>query len=113
MDTNYRIFLLSVLLAISACGETDEAPLVVDDQSWDDLSSSQRDEHLRRKLDESLETLRTTRDAGAWRAAAGDAVRSLSLIRVEGGLDDPEAYAELEAEVEELTDTPPSFAQPR
>lgn len=113
MATKRLTLLLSSLLLASACGEPEEAPPVVDDQSWDDLSSNQRYEHLQRKLEENLETLRTTADGGAWHAAAGEAVRSLSLIRVEGGLDDPQAYAELEAEVESLTDTPPTFAQPR
>lgn len=102
---------LSALLLGPACAEP-EAP-VVDDQSWDDLSSEQRRAHLQAKVDESLETLRTTGDADAWHAAAGEAVRALSLLRVEGGFDDPQAYAELEAEVERLTDEPPVFAQQR
>lgn len=113
MATKHLTPLFSLLLSISACGDAEDAPLVVDDQSWDDVSSEQRSEYLKQKLDTNLETLRTTADAGVWHAAAGEAVRSLSLIRVEGGLDDPSAYAQLEHEVERLTDTPPTFAQPR
>jgi len=84
---------------------------VVDDQSWDVMSTEQRYEHLRTKVDDSLETLRTTGDASQWHSAAAEAIRGLSLLRVEGGLDDREAYAELEAEVERLTNEPPFFAR--
>lgn len=84
---------------------------MVDDQSWDAMSREQRYEHLRTKVDDSLETLRTTGDASEWRTAAAEAIRGLSLLRVEGGLDDREAYAELEAEVERLTDEPPFFVR--
>ena len=101
---------LVLLSLVSACAEP--AP-VVDDKSWDDLSRAQRYDHLRSKVDDSLETLRTTGDAQEWHSAAAEAVRGLSLLRVEGGLDDREAYAELEAEVERLTDEAPFFAQQR
>ena len=113
MATKRLTLVVTCLVLIPACREPNDAPTLVDDMSWDDASQDERYEHLQRKLDASLETLRTTADAGTWHAAAGEAVRSLSLIRVEGGLDDPHAYAELEAEVEILTDTPPAFAQPR
>ncbi len=99
---------LVLLCVVSACEEP--AP-VVDDQSWDAMSREQRYEHLRTKVDDSLETLRTTGDASQWHSAAAEAIRGLSLLRVEGGLDDREAYAELEAEVERLTDEPPFFVR--
>ncbi len=109
MATNSRTLVVLILLSLmSACSEPEP---VVDDQSWDALSKEQRYEHLRTKVDDSLETLRTTGDAEQWRSAASEAVRGLSLLRVEGGLDDREAYMELEAEVERLTDEPPFFAQ--
>lgn len=111
MVTKSRFLLTLVLLSfVSACAEP--AP-VVDDKSWDDLSRAQRYDHLRSKVDDSLETLRTTGDAQEWHSAAAEAVRGLSLLRVEGGLDDREAYAELEAEVERLTNEAPFFAQQR
>ena len=102
-------FLCSLLASVAAC--SDPASLEVDDQSWDDLSSAQRRAHLEEKVSQSLETLENTGDKATWHAAAGDAIRALSLLRVEGGLDDREAYVELEAEVERLTDTPPFFAR--
>ncbi len=109
MVTNSRPFFAVALLSlVSACAEP---ALVVDDQSWDDLSTEQRHEYLRAKVDDSLETLRTTGDAQEWHTAAAEAIRGLSLFRVEGGLDDREAYIELEAEVERLTDETPFFAQ--
>lgn len=111
MLTKSRGLVALVLLALSAaCSEP--AP-VVDDQSWDDLSAEQRYEHLRTKVDDSLETLRTTGDAGEWHTAAAEAVRGLSLLRAEGGLGDREAYIELELEVERLTDAVPFFAEQR
>ena len=110
MRTNNVQILLAAVVLSFASGCSEPAP-VVDDQSWDDLSTEQRSEYLRAKVDNNLETLRTTADAGEWHTAAGDAVRALSLLRVEGGLDDREAYVELEKEVERLTDEPPFFAQ--
>ena len=41
---------------------------------------------FRTKVDDSLETLRTTADAQEWHTAAGEAVRGLGLLRAEGGL---------------------------
>ncbi len=113
MVTRQLSFLLSSLLLAAACGEPEPPPVTVDDDSWDQATSEQRAAHLREALDTNLEVLRTTQDAGRWHAAAGKAVRSLSLLRVEGRDADPDAYAELEAEVERLTDEPPLFAQPR
>lgn len=111
MVTSSRALVALVLLCVVwACAEP--AP-VVDDQSWDDLSTEQRHDYLRNKVDDSLETLRTTGDAQEWHTAAAEAIRGLSLLRVEGGLDDREAYVELEAEVERLTDETPFFAQQR
>lgn len=113
MATRQISLLISSLLLAAACGEPEPPPLKVDDDAWDQASSEQRAAHLREALEENLEVLRTTEDAGRWHAAAGQAVRSLSLLRVEGRDADPEAYAELEAEVEGLTDEPPLFAQSR
>lgn len=113
MATKRFSLLLCVALALPACTEPRSEAPAVDDQSWDDLTSEQRRAHLLRKLDENLDVLRTTEDAQTWHAAASEATRALSLFRVEGGLLDTDAYAELEAEVEQLTDTPPVSADPR
>ncbi len=111
MLTKSRGLVAPFLLALhAACSEPSP---IVDDQSWDDLSTEQRYDQLRTKVDDSLETLRTTADAQEWHTAAGEAVRGLSLLRAEGGLDDREAYIELELEVERLTDAVPFFAEQR
>ena len=109
-----RISLLFISsLLVCGCGEPDTAPPALDDQSWDEASSEQRSAHLHEVLEANLEILRTTEDADRWRAASGQAIRSLSLLRVEDRDDDREAYAELEAEVERLTDEPPPLTPPR
>ncbi len=87
MTTNQRWLFLASLLLAAACGG--EPPMVVDDQSWDDLPSAQRRAHLETKIADSLETLQSTADGPTWHASADDARRALSLLRVEGGLDDP------------------------
>ena len=111
--TKKLTFLLSSLLLAAACGESAPSAVPLDEDSWDQASSEERAAHLRDAVDENLEVLRTTQDAERWHAAAGQAVRSLSLLRAEGRDADPDAYSELEAEVERLTDEPPPFAQPR
>lgn len=112
MVTKRECLFLCVSLALTACLEPSTGPGVVNDQSWDDLSSEQRRAHLQRKIDESLDSLRDAEDIETWHAAAGEAARALSLFRVEGGLNEPSVYEELESEVEQLTSAPPTFPEP-
>lgn len=109
MATDRSSLVLTCFLVLCGCSESE--PSVVDDQSWDDLSSEQRVAHLEQKLADNLETLENTGDGATWHEAAGEAVRALSLLRVERSPEDREAYIELEAEVERLTDNPPFFAR--
>ena len=102
------LFVLVVLCVPAACAEP-VAEVAVDDQSWDDISPAARRAHLESMLDQNLERLGETRSSGEWRAASQEAHRALSLLRVEILSEDPQTYADLEARVEALTDSPPGF----
>ncbi len=109
MDTKRIVFLFLSVLGTQACAADEERHPRIGDQTWDELTTSERQLHLEEKLDANLHRLRAAETAQEWHAAAGEAVRALSLLRVEGGIEDARAYAELELEVERLTDEPPSF----
>lgn len=105
------ILLFSVL---SGCAVQDDSSrtLASADLEWDEYLPEERESYLRSTLQDHLQALERAQTRAEWQRRSDGATRAVSLLRAELLPDRAPELRELEQDVAQRTDSPPSFEKP-